>query len=152
MSKIVEIAEKEIGVTENPPNSNKQKYGEWMGLNGVAWCCEFVSWCYYMAGFALGNIGYPKGYVGCQTAYSHFLGTKEITTNPQPGDIVLFDWNSDHRYDHTGIFVKWIDEQKGIFETIEGNTSLTNDSNGGQVMRRNRNKSLAVFIHPKVLD
>lgn len=150
--KVIDVALKEIGVCESPPNSNKNKYGEWMGLDAVPWCCEFVSFCYYMAGFPLGNIGYPKGYVGCQTAYSHFLSTKEITTNPQPGDIVLFDWNGDHRYDHTGIFIKWLDEQKGIFESIEGNTSLTNNSNGGQVMVRHRNKSVSIFIHPKVID
>lgn len=150
--RIVLIARKELGVTEEPANSNKQKYGEWFGVNGVAWCCEFVSYCYFKAGFPLGNIGYPKGYVGCQTAYQHFLKTNEITTHPQTGDIVLFDWNGDHRYDHTGIFCRWVDEVKGIFETIEGNTSLTNDSNGGSVMLRNRNKSVSVFVHPKILD
>lgn len=150
--RIIEIARHEIGTTENPPNSNRSKYGAWFGIDGVAWCGMFVSYCYYKAGYPLGNIGYTKGFAGCQTAYSHFLSTKEITTNPQPGDIVLFDWNGDHRYDHTGIFVRWIDEQKGIFESIEGNTSLTNDSNGGTVMIRNRNKKVSVFIHPKVLD
>ncbi len=150
--KIIQIARTEIGVSEQPPNSNKQKYGEWFGWNGVAWCAQFVSWCYSTAGFPLGNIGFVKGFAGCQSAYSHFLATKEITTHPQEGDIVLFDWNSDHRYDHVGLFVKWIDEKKGVFETIEGNTSLTNDSNGGAVMSRTRNKAVAVFIHPKLLD
>jgi hypothetical protein len=150
--RIIEIARQEIGTVESPPNSNRSKYGAWFGFDGVAWCGMFVSYCYYKAGYPLGNIGFSKGFAGCQTAYAHFLKTKEITTHPQPGDIVLFDWNGDRRYDHTGIFVRWVDEQKGIFETIEGNTSLTNDSNGGKVMMRNRNKSVAVFIHPKVLD
>lgn len=150
--KIIQFAKGEIGVTEDPPNTNMNKYGEWFGWNGVAWCGQFVSYCYSLTGHPLGNIGFKKGFAGCQTAYSHFLKTQEITTNPQEGDIVLFDWNGDHRYDHTGLFVKWIDEQKGIFESIEGNTSLTNDSNGGKVMLRNRNKSVAVFVHPKVID
>ena len=150
--KITQIAIAEIGQTESPPNSNKTKYGVWFGWDGVAWCGQFVSFCYAMAGYPLIGLGYTKGFAGCQTAYNHFLSTKEITTHPQEGDIILFDWNGDHRYDHTGIFVKWIDETKGIFESIEGNTSLTNDSNGGKVMARNRNKSVAVFCHPKILD
>lgn len=150
--KIIQIARGEIGVSEEPANSNMQKYGEWFGWNGVAWCGQFVSWCYDQAGHPLGNIGFLKGFAGCQSAYAHFLKTKEITLTPQEGDIVLFDWNGDHRYDHTGLFVRWIDEAKGIFESIEGNTSLTNDSNGGKVMLRNRNKSTAIFIHPKVLN
>jgi hypothetical protein len=37
------------------------------------------------------------------------------------------------------------------FETIEGNTSIKNDSNGGSVMRRSTRKySNAIFIHPKL--
>ena len=50
MNKIVEIAEKEIGQVEVPKNSNKTKYGKWFGLDGVAWCGIFVSWCYSQAG------------------------------------------------------------------------------------------------------
>lgn len=148
--KIVEIAEKEIGVEESPKNSNKTKYGTWFGFSGVAWCGIFVSWCYAQAGKPLGNIGYLKGFAGCQTAFAHFTKTKEITKNPKPGDIVLFDWNGDKRYDHTGIFVKWLDTER--FECIEGNTAIGNDSNGGKVMLRIRNIKFAIFVHPKVLD
>ena len=148
--KVVSIAEKEIGVEESPKNSNKTKYGKWFGWDGVAWCGMFVSWCYSNAGYSLGNIGYLKGFAGCQTAFAHFTKTKEITNKPVSGDIVLFDWNGDKRYDHTGIFVKWLDNEK--FECIEGNTAVGNDSNGGKVMLRIRNKKFAIFVHPKVLD
>lgn len=150
MSKIVEIAKTQIGQTESPANTNKTKYGKWFGVDGVAWCGMFVSWCYFMAGYPLGKIGYLKGFAGCQTAFAHFKEKGEITTQPQAGDIVLFDWNGDKRYDHTGIFVKHLNELS--FETIEGNTSLKNDSNGGTVMHRVRNYGNAIFIHPKVLD
>ena len=40
---IIQRAAAEEGTTENPPNSNKTKYGEWYGLNGVPWCAIFVS-------------------------------------------------------------------------------------------------------------
>lgn len=148
MDVIVGTAEKEIGVVETPKNSNKTKYGKWFGFDGVAWCGVFVSWVYATAGKQLPNIGFKKGFAGCQTAVAYFKKNECITTKPVPGDIVFFDWNSDGRYDHTGIFVKGID--KKTFESIEGNTSLTNQSNGGQVMKRVRNYATAIFVHPKL--
>jgi len=145
MNEIIRIAEKEIGSGEKPLNSNKTKYGKWFGFDGVAWCGIFVSWCYAQAGFQLPKIGFTKGFAGCQTAVAYFKKINSITTKPIEGDIVFFDWNKDGRYDHTGIFVRWIDEN--TFETIEGNTAVSNDSNGGQVMKRKRNKNVAIFAH-----
>ncbi len=147
---IIDIASKEIGYSENPPNSNNTKYGTWFGLSGLAWCGIFVSWVYDQAKCNLGIIGYSKGFAGCQTAVMHFTKTNEVTTKPTTGDIVFFDWNGDLRYDHVGLFEKDID---GVhFQTIEGNTSLGNDSNGGQVMRRIRTYKGCIFVHPKVLS
>lgn len=145
MNEIIRVAEKELGQIEKPLNSNKTKYGKWFGYDGVAWCGIFVSWCYSAAGFPLPKIGFTKGFAGCQTAAAYFKKNNQITNNPIGGDIVFFDWNKDGRYDHTGIFVKWLNENE--FETIEGNTSVGNDSNGGVVMRRKRNKSIAIFAH-----
>jgi hypothetical protein len=147
MSKIIEIASLEVGQGEVPLNSNKTKYGKWFGFDGVAWCGMFVSWCYFMAGKPLGKIGFTKGFAGCQTAVAYFKEKGKVTTSPVEGDIVFFDWNKDGRYDHTGLFVKWT-QPNVKFETIEGNTSLTNQSNGGQVMRRNRNNVNVIFVHP----
>lgn len=143
---IVSIASREIGYAESPMNSNKTKYGQWFGLDAVAWCGIFVSWCYAHAGFRLGNIGFKKGFAGCQTAVAYFKKQGTTTSDPIAGDIVFFDWGGDGRYDHTGIFVKKIDDNS--FETIEGNTSLINQSNGGQVMRRVRKYTNAIFVHP----
>jgi cell wall-associated NlpC family hydrolase len=149
MSKIVEIAKAEIGTTEVPKDSNKTKYGKWFGLDGVAWCGMFVSWCYAMRGKPLPNIGFKKGFAGCQTAVAYFKKNNRIVTKPNPGDIVFFDWNLDGRYDHTGIFVEWIEDSKSFY-SVEGNTSLTNQSNGGQVMLRKRNVKGVLFV--KVFD
>lgn len=150
MNKLINIANDEIGTVEVPKNSNKTKYGKWFGWNGVPWCGIFVSWVYAQNKTPLGNIGFLKGFAGCQTAVAHFKKTKEITKTPQSGDIVFYDWNNDKRYDHTGIFVKQIDENH--FEAIEGNTSINNQSNGGQVMKRIRTFNNAIFVHPTVLD
>lgn len=153
MSKIVEIALKEVGTKESPANTNKTKYGIWFGLDGVQWCGIFVSYCYDKAGYPLGNIGFLKGFAGTQTAYNHFKSTGEIVSKEeaQPGDIVLFDWQGDGNCEHAGIFKQHNGNR--TFDCIEGNTSFGDDSNGGEVMVRNRYYGLAkAFIHPKCLD
>lgn len=147
MNKIIEVASKEIGTTESPKNSNKTKYGKWFNLQSVPWCGIFVSWCYDQAGVILPKIGFSKnGYAGCQTAVAYFKKAKKVVIQPMEGDIVFFDWNGDGRYDHTGIFEKWIDENH--FSAIEGNTAIGNDSNGGKVMRRVRTNKNVIFVHP----
>ncbi len=147
--KVIEIAKLEVGAVEDPPNSNQTAYNSWFGLPNVMWCGIFVSWCYAKAGFPLGKIGFAKGFAGCQTAVAHFRKTGEITTTPQAGDIVFFDWNGDGRFDHVGIYHY---DKGNEFVTIEGNTAIGNDSNGGQVMVRIRkDASKHIFVHPKVL-
>lgn len=145
-AEVFSIAMDEIGYKESPPNTNKTKYGEWFGLNGTPWCAIFVSYCYAKAGYPLESIGFTKGFAGCQTAVAHYVKTDQAVSDPQLGDIVFFDWNSDGRYDHVGIFVRRVD--KDHFETIEGNTSITNQSNGGEVMRRRRPYKGVLFVRP----
>lgn len=148
---ILRIAAAEVGYSEVPANSNKTKYGKWFGLDGVAWCGIFCSWVYDRAGRNLGRIGFLRGFAGCQTAVAHFRKTGEVTNAPQPGDLVFFDWNRDGRFDHVGIFFRHVN--KTDFETYEGNTSLTNQSNGGTVMHRRRKYGPGVlFVSPKVLS
>lgn len=146
--RVISVAKKEIGYCETPAGTNKTKYGKWFGLDGVAWCGMFVSWCFAQAGYALGNIGYLKGFAGCQSAYAFFKKNNMIISfeDAQPGDIVLCDWNGDGRFDHACIFVSKKDNN--LINTIEGNTSATNQSNGGQVQERIRDKKFCVFVRP----
>lgn len=144
MKEVLQIALKEVGYKETPSGSNKTKYGEWFGLNSVPWCGIFVSWCYSMAGNPLPKIGFSKGFAGCQTAVAYFKKSGQITKTPQPGDIVFFDWNNDGKHDHTGIYSKHIDSV--YFESVEGNTSISNQSNGGEVMIRKRKYESAIFV------
>ena len=143
--KIVSVASAEVGYSEEG-NSNRTKYGKWFGFDGVPWCGIFVSWCYAMSGYQLPKIGFTKGFAGCQTAVAYFKKYNLVVTDPQPGDIVFFDWNADGRYDHTGIFVEWKSKATGEFFTIEGNTSINNQSNGGMVMKRTRNTKVSIFV------
>lgn len=69
------------------------------------------------------------------------------TTTPQPGDIVMFDFHGKHESrEHVGIVTG---ASGNTVYTIEGNTSITSNDNGGAVMRRTRYKSqITSFIRP----
>jgi hypothetical protein len=144
-NRIVQIAKAEIGYVEKPVNITK--YGEWFGMNGSPWCGIFVSWCYAEAGKPLGNIGFSKGFAGCQTAVKHFKAKGKIVEIPEEGDIVFFAFKKAGVYNHTGIFIA-PSEHAGYFKSIEGNTSLASDHNGGSVMMRTRKYDGCIFVRP----
>lgn len=150
---IIDTASSQNGTVESPPKSNQTKYGQWYGLNGVKWCAIFVSWVYDHAGNPLEKIDAPHGYQSCQSGYMYWKRNNCIVKEPQQGDVVLYDWNGDGICDHTGIFVEWVDANKTTFRAWEGNTELSNDSDGGKVMLRERKKSLVrAFVNPKALN
>ena len=63
------------------------------------------------------------------------------------GDLVLFDFNRNGTSDHIGIVVS---VNKDSYTTIEGNTSGSNNTNGGGVCKRTRyNKQINYFVRPK---
>ena len=110
----------------------------------------FVSWCYVKAGCSKDTFDPNDN----RYAFVPFLVNAaeegrhnfRVVSNPEPGDLVAYQFDSDSNEDHIGIFEGW--STKGsTFVAIEGNTSLSSDANGGQVMRRTRSKSLvARFI------
>ena len=132
----------QLGISESPPNSNRVKYTDWYGMVGP-WCAMFVTWCFETnsrresPSFVKGSrYAYVPYVVADARAGKNGLFT---TDDPQPGDLVCYDWNFDGEYDHIGVFEKWIGG--GQFTAIEGNTSTSNNSNGGSVMRRTRSRS-----------
>lgn len=138
-----------LGTKESPPNSNKVMFSDWYGLRGP-WCAMFVTYCYVKAGSKAFD---PKK---SRWAYCPFMvndaraqrnGLVVVPVDKvQPGDIAMFDWQGDGTSDHVGI-VETKPNSKGAFKCIEGNTSTSSDSDGGQVMRRDRNKNqVQVFI------
>ncbi|SFQ18128.1 CHAP domain-containing protein [Parafilimonas terrae] len=147
---LLEVAAYENGTTET--NSNLTKYGEWYGLNGVKWCAIFVSWVFHHAGYPLGQIDKPKGFHYCPSGYMHWKEKGCFTDDPQPGDIILYDFHkqSGQIADHTGIFVRWI-KRGSSFEAWEGNTSKHGDTDGGHVMLQDRYiNSVRAFVNPEV--
>ena len=66
----------------------------------------------------------------------------------QYGDIVLFDWDGDGVADHIGLVLQL--NSDGTLETIEGNTSDADHSNGGYVLQRTRYRgSVCMLIRPE---
>lgn len=155
--KVVQIAIAQIGVAEQPENSNTVKYNTWFYDKVVkgkdfAWCGTFVSWCFAQAGVQLPVIDYSRGFAGTNYAMNnlHKWGKKVDRFHVQKGDVVFFDFQGDKRFDHTGIFLEHVGEN--MFLCIEGNTSLGNDSNGGRVMKRTRRYTQATFVSPNVYE
>jgi hypothetical protein len=142
--KALQEAVKHIGLKESPPGTNKTPFGVWYGLDGVAWCNIFVSYCFAVGaeyviarGFHGAGVRPEKGcaYVPTTEAWLRAAGLWVGRTQPQPGDIAIFNWDGGEP-DHIGIVEQNLGN--GEFMSIEGNTAVGNDSNGGEVMRRKR--------------
>lgn len=133
-ARMLRIAESQIGTAESPPDSNRVKYSEWYGEIGP-WCAMFVSWCAHRAGLRF-HYAYVPFVVSDARARRNGLRALS-SAQVEPGDLACYDWNGDGIADHIGIFKHW-DVGGAIFEAVEGNTSAANDSNGGEVMQRQR--------------
>jgi CHAP domain-containing protein len=136
----LERAVGQLGTKESPPESNVVRYTDWYGMVGP-WCAMFVTWCYDASG-GPGSPSFDRN----QARYSYVpyivsdaRGGRyglSVTGTPKAGDLVCYDWQRNGEYDHVGFFEQWTGSH--TFAAIEGNTSTSNDSNGGEVMRRQR--------------
>jgi len=132
---------KHVGTVEQPVN--RTSFGQWFGVDGVPWCNIFVSYAFRIGAdytICKGHSGpgvYTKGctYVPTTEAWLKAAGMWRGRATPAPGDIAIFNWDGGQP-DHIGIVVQ--DLGGGAFETVEGNTSPSDNSNGGMVMRRRR--------------
>ena len=136
-SQVLQIAAREIGYKESPPGSNGNKFGLWYGMDYQPWCAMFVSYCFYNADLPL-PITTKKGFAYCPYGVKWFKDKQKLSQTPKVGDVVFYDWENDGISDHVGI-VETVNADDSII-AIEGNTSVGNDSNGGQVMRRTRQR------------
>lgn len=148
-SGILDIAQKEVGTVESPANSNRQKYGEWFGWNGVAWCSIFMSWLYWRVGSPIPPIQTSKGCAYVPTMVTHAISTGQWrprgTYTPKPGDMIVFQFTT--RPDHIGIVKAVLPD--GRIWTIEGNTNATGSRTGGGVWEVYRSTRILGFIETK---
>ena len=132
---VLQIAEWQVGVLESPAGSNRVIYAEEYGLNGYPWCQMFVWWVFHEAGFNL------KKTASCtELTNSYKKAGQWVTKDFKPGDIAMFDFSGRKKItQHSGIIVE---VHADHIVTIEGNTGIGNDANGGAVMRRERKLNL----------
>lgn len=136
--KALELAATQIGTHESPYGSNLQKYGQWYGYNGVFWCDEFISWCFYFSGWKTFHYASVElTYLDAHAGRNHL---REVWS-PMAGDLCCFNLHGDP-YAHISFFEKWENQSQGSFYDIGGNTGPANISNGGAVMRQTRYKSM----------
>lgn len=139
------LAKSQIGVKEHPANSNDgpkvREYQRVTGAFKAPWCASFVAWAYKEAGRPLSgfNAAFVPSYVDSARRGRNGL-VVVASSKVLPGDLCCFDWGRDGIADHIGI-VSRPPDSRGNFTAVEGNTSFGNNSNGGEVMLRNRTTS-----------
>ncbi len=150
LSKVLEIAASQIGVTEDPPNSNRgPKVDEYLRTVGLdpqgqhySWCAAFVYWCFTQAATQL-NVHNPViKTAGCLDHWSRATCPKitklAAVKDPsliKPGFIFIIDHGGGNG--HTGLVES---SGGGLLTTIEGNTNEALSANGYGVFRLNRRK------------
>ena len=168
-SKLIKIAEAEVGYLEKKSNSsldsktanagynNYTKYardlnkaGYYNGnKNGYAWCDVFVDWCFYQlcgkdAKKAEAIICQTGDYgAGCIFSARYYRNAGRFYTSPKPGDQIFFGTKGNES--HTGIVYK-VDATKVY--TIEGNTSSASGvvANGGAVRKKSYSLSYSKIV------
>ena len=101
----------EVGYKESGKDINK--YGQWAGHNGVAWCVYFVCWCAAKSGAPIPT---TYGYVGDMSSYFKARGKYKSAGSykPKAGDLMI---QGDR---HIGIVIS---AGASSCETVEGNCS-----------------------------
>lgn len=143
-----------LDTRESPANSNNvifntHYYGKTVSGSIYPWCCAYIWDIFRLAGAS--NLFYD----GKKTAYCPTVESwgksKKLTVDKSKGkygDIVLFDFYGKNESCHIGFIVQ--KNSDGTYKTIEGNTAINNDDNGGCVMYRTRNQSsIRCIIRPK---
>ena len=149
---IVDKALSYLGTFDGGNNTvifNTHYYGNPVSGSAYPWCCAFVWDIFRMCGASDIFCGGTKtAYCPTVLNWGRNKGLIVGNANGTYGDIVLFDWNGDKIADHIGIIISR--NSDGSYTTVEGNTSDSNYSNGGYVLKRVRYQSQIIgIIRPK---
>lgn len=146
---VINRALEEIGVSEYPPNSNNVKYntayyGHPVSGSDYPWCAVFIWWI--LTSCEINTIKTAS----CMALADWFKSESRWHTTPQIGDVVFFKFNTNSRWtNHVGLVV---DVKGDEITTIEGNTSINSDDNGGCVQKRKRSKNIVGYGRPYYAD
>lgn len=162
VQKLLDIALNEVGyleketydqLDEKTANAGDENYTKYQrdlakisyfnsSKKGVAWCAVFVCWCFVQAfgkTAALKLLCQPSSGncgAGCGSQMNYYKNKKRFyTSDPQPGDQIIFLSKDKTEATHTGIVYKV--DNKYVY-TVEGNTSSSSGvvANGGAVAKK----------------
>jgi hypothetical protein len=131
-------AEALIGVMEQGGNNRGPMVSKIItangGVVGEPWCGDTMAYVYRAAGSKAVTRAWASVYF-----LGRLAGIKTVK-NPERGDLVRY------KFDHVGMFDRWVDRPRGIFLAIEGNTgasgAVSDSTTGGDgVYRKQRNVS-----------
>ena len=155
-SLLVDLARKELGVLEQPKNSNRgarvQQYqaATWLDGTGWPWCAAFICWLVREGLKQYDPLKVPAGFKRPETAgawdfenwatdYKRYGVSRFEATDRriEPGDILVFTFS------HIGIAEAAASGTNPTSEvrTIEGNTDGSGTREGGGVYRQTRRVS-----------
>ncbi len=150
---LLNVARAQIGIKENPMNSNKVIYNTWYYGREVSgteypWCQVFVQWCYNQV-----DVQLPIKTASCSALMN--AAKKDgtwFTSGYKPGDITIYDFTGKRRNaTHCGI-VEEVLHDYGV-RAIEGNTSISgSQSNGGMVCRKDRHSKFIIGVVRPTFD
>ncbi len=111
---IVAVAQTQLG------NDGGLKYCEWYGYPyGVEWCVIFVSWCADQCGYLdEGVLPKMEGVLPLVDWFRERDQWQCRDYEPNPGDLIFYDWENDGIADHVGIVER---VENGLIYSVEGN-------------------------------
>lgn len=138
IERVISIAKSQVGTTETPKGSNKNKYSQFFddlrksgvkvynyAKNPSPWCDQFCDYCYIQATSV--EIGLKMIYqpmescgAGCKFSAEHYRKNKAFFKTPEIGDQIFFGDTKAGTETHTGIVVKLTEK---MIYTVEGNVS-----------------------------
>lgn len=147
-NEIVKTARQYIGIAETYNNNvsfNTEYYGHPVNGSAYAWCAVFVWYVFKHAGAS--KLYYDGNKTAfCPTLMSFYKGKKQWYSTPKVGDIVFYNFQGKSTAEHVGIVTG---VAASYITAIEGNTSSSNNTNGGEVRERKRSLSVCLgFARP----
>lgn len=143
---VIAVARHYRGIQESPRGSNHQMFGAWYGMNDVAWCAEFTSYCQYVAGHRWSGATTSKGFAYVPSIVDWGRSTGRISRTPHLADLACWYNSREGEYGHVELVSGWNDS---YFSSVGGNTGDANLSNGGEVIEHSHPRSGWVFVSPR---
>lgn len=136
-------AESYVGITENPPGSNRVIISTWADQ---VWWLGFSrqgsQWCGCYVDLVLGKKMMPGSVFSVAFGMGQFKDADRWSTTPQPGYVCFMSFTPDRFPGHVGITIDVINDY--TVDNIEGNTQAGYSGaqdNGGGVYHRTRSGS-----------